>query len=252
MMFLIPRSVRTQAPPLALAVMMSLLLFAPQGAVAQEEVETLVRLDFQLRHQPADDVMTVLQPLLSGQGRVEIDRQTRRIVIRDHRSNVERIALGLEGFDHPVRTLRFDVVLLRATRSTQPDLREVNERVLPSTIVESLGFMLTQNLYSLVARAELEGREGERVEADLGDERAVRIGVGTVLEEDYVARLPVQFQLHRKERPADSGFNKALNLNLEKTVVIALASDAEAQSGWAIAVTSRQLADLTLPRPGEE
>ncbi|MEM6701461.1 MAG: secretin N-terminal domain-containing protein [Acidobacteriota bacterium] len=248
MMFSVSRSVR----PAVQTLLLLLTFCLGASAAAQEEVETLVRLDFQLRHQPADDVMTVLQPLLSGQGRVEIDRQTRRVVVRDHRSNIERIVEGLEGFDHPVRSLGFDVILLRATRSTDPDLRKINERVLPSTVVESLGFMLTQNLYSLVARTELEGREGERVTTPLGEERVVRIAVGTVLEDGYVARLPVHFQLHRKERPEASGFNQALNLHLDKTVVIALASDADAQSGWAIAVTSRQLSELTLPRPGEE
>lgn len=216
---------------------------------AQESVETLVRLDFRLRHQGISDVMKVVEPFMSQQGIVEIDREQRRIAVRDHRSNVANILETLEEFDHPVRSLGFDVILLRATRSSEPDLREVNERVLPTPVLEGLGFMLSQNLYALVSRAQLEGREGERVEAPLGEIRRVGIAAGTVLNGQI---LPVQFELARLDRPPGSGFNKNLNLQIGRTMVLGLAADPSRDSGWVVAITSRQVSDLTVPRRGEE
>ncbi len=215
----------------------------------QPSVETLVRLEFQLHHQPVGHVMKVLDPFLSDQGRVEIDRQLRTVTVRDHRTNVEKILESLQDFDHPVRALAFDVILLRATRSQSPDLRTQNERALPGPVVEGLGFMLTQNLYTLVARVELEGREGERAEAELGEQRRVGILAGTVLGGQV---LPVQLELARVDRPASSGFNKNLNLQIGRTTVLGLASDPSLESGWVVAITSRQASDLTLPRRGEE
>jgi len=233
------------------ALLALVLLLCPAQLLAQTEVETLARLDFQLLHQRTDDVMKVLDPLLSAQGKVEIDREAGRVSVRDHRSNVDRIVSELEEFDHPVRPLRFDVVLLRATRSDEPDLRQLNEKALPPSVVEILGFLVNQNLYTLVAQTSLDGREGESVDSALGADRRVSIAVGTVLD-DKVGRLPVRFQLVRTDRPPETGFVKTLNLTIDRTSVIALAAEPQSQTGWAIAVTSRQLSDLTLPRRGEE
>ena len=228
-----------------------LLVVCPIQLAAQTEVETLTKLDFQLLHQRTDHVMKVLDPLLSAQGKIEIDREVGRISVRDHRSNVDRIVTELEEFDHPVRPLRFEVILLRATRSSEPDLRQLNEKALPPTVVEILGFLVNQNLYTLVAQTSMDGHEGDSIDSALGEDRRVSIAAGTVLD-NKVGRLPVRFELVRTDRPPETGFVKTLNLTVDRTSVIALAAEPQSQTGWAIAVTSRQLSDLTLPRRGEE
>lgn len=102
-----------------------------------------------------EEMMTVVQPLLSDEGSILIQTRPLSLTVKDRESVVERIAKAVEAADLPPRTLGLSVSLLRAGpgqgsekgRKETPQMAVVGERLKKLfgfesyTVIESVNFL---------------------------------------------------------------------------------------------------------------
>ena len=244
---------------------------AALGAGVQERVSTLVLGTFSFEHQPAREALVLIEPLLSAQGTVSIDRQQNTVVVRDHQNVVETLRPLLIEFDHPPRWLRLEVHVLQAERvraiedgsqqepgpRPQPGLGAPNQRIpvvrvgsrgvgvggpepqdvapIPKELRQSLGGLLAFSRYQLLGRTMIVAREGQSVERSLGGYQ-VSFDVGTVL---LNRRLRLR-SLELAEIDGDSDgrplFHSDINLHSTKPLLVTVSADAESSKGLVLAV----------------
>ncbi|MBZ0111972.1 MAG: hypothetical protein K8J08_05905 [Thermoanaerobaculia bacterium] len=199
-----------------------------RGATGREE-EMAVHV-YALRHQRATDALRLVLPLLSQRGSIELRPGGNTIVIREVRSNVERVLETLHRFDHEKRQISVGLWLIRATRGApisppavvDPKLRDYPE------VLDRLRDYLQYNSYSIVGYAQAEGSEGDGMSFDLSQEYDVRFRLGTVMG---LERVPLEgFEVFRRSVELGSaGAPRSLirsNLNswLDRPLVLALSA----------------------------
>lgn len=195
-------------------------------------------------HQPAREALALVHPLLSKRGTVELQPGDNTIAIRDTRAVIARILPVLREFDHPVRALSVEVMIVRASRAVMSP--PVSHSDLPADLTRRLRNLLPYEIYDLAARADLATSEGETVAYDLGQEFQVSFRVGTV-HSDKSIRL-AEFLVRRSARSA-AGTGVAprqkpliftnLNLALDQNVSLALAKSEESREALMIVLTVR-------------
>lgn len=195
-------------------------------------------------HQPAREALALVHPLLSARGTVELQPADNTIAIRDTRAVIARILPVLREFDHPVRALSVEVMIVRASRAVMSP--PVSHSDLPADLTRRLRSLLPYDIYDLAARADLATSEGETVAYDLGQEFQVSFRVGTV-HADKSIRL-AEFLVRRSARSvAGSGVAPRqkpliftnLNLALDQNVSLALAKSEESREALMIVLTVR-------------
>jgi len=201
----------------------ALVMVAP--ALAQPSVETLTVKAYRLTHQPAREALTLIEPLLSARGSVELRVPANTLVLRDHPSAILRIEALLREFDHPPTELVVEIDLLRASpASPEEDVLE-HLRGLPPDLVETLKPLpMTRYVsYRLLAGIDIRSKEGEEVSYELGDRYEVRFRIGTVLLEQRL-RLRDFTILERLGELDRTLFNSStVNLILGKALVLGVA-----------------------------
>ncbi len=197
-------------------------------------------------HQPASEALAWVHPLLSERGTVELQPAGNTMVIRDSRAVIARIMPMLREFDHPIRPLSVEVMIVKASRAVLSP--PVSHSDLPPDLTRRLRSLLPYEIYDLAARAELSTAEGESVAYDLGHEFQVSFRVGTV-HSDRRVRL-AEFLVRRSGRAAGgsvtAGRSKPLiftnlNLALDQNVSLALAKSEESREALMIVLTVRAI-----------
>src|SRR6185295_1370423 len=94
----------------------SLLLAVLPLALAAQQQERLSLLGFTFRHQPSGEALALVQPMLSSRGTVELQAGN-KMVVHDARVILARILPMLREFDHPVRALDLEVMVVKASRA---------------------------------------------------------------------------------------------------------------------------------------
>src|SRR4051812_26191552 len=102
---------------LALAVLASGVLAQAPPAQTLHGGDNLVLHAYTLKNRQASDAISLVFPLLSQKGAVELQPATNTLVIRDTPVALARIIPVLRSYDHPSRPLSLDVILVRAQRS---------------------------------------------------------------------------------------------------------------------------------------
>ncbi|HEV7667663.1 MAG TPA: hypothetical protein VGS22_04000 [Thermoanaerobaculia bacterium] len=195
-------------------------------------------------HQPASEAMPLVHPMLSERGTVELQPADNTIAIRDTRAVIARIMPLLREFDHPIRALSVEVMIVKASRAVMSP--PVSHSDLPPDLTRRLRSLLPYEIYDLAARAELSTAEGETVAYDLGQDFQVSFRVGTV-HSDKNVRL-AEFLVRRSGRGgAGSGASSRpkpliftnLNLALDQNISLALAKSEESREALMIVLTVR-------------
>ncbi|HXU34403.1 MAG TPA: hypothetical protein VN851_27835 [Thermoanaerobaculia bacterium] len=195
-------------------------------------------------HQPAREALSLVHPLLSQRGTVELQPADNTIAIRDTRAVIAKIMPLLREFDHPVRALSVEVMIVRASRAVMSP--PVSHSDLPPDLTRRLRSLLPYEIYDLAARADLSTAEGESVAYDLGQDFQVSFRVGTV-HSDRSIRL-AEFLVRRSGRSgAGSGASAKpkpliftnLNLALDQNISLALAKSEESREALMIVLTVR-------------
>ena len=138
-----------------------------------------------LKHQQADEALTLVRPLLTAGGAVEVQPGDNTLVIRDAREVVDRIARLLMAFDHPPEELRYEIQIIRAgprNHAISPVKPGVTaDAKLSDERVAQLRRMLRFDDYRVLAEAEVSSKQGEEVQYALGETYRVSFRSGPVL-----------------------------------------------------------------------
>jgi hypothetical protein len=191
----------------------------PGVPLADEEVLE-VRATF--AHQPASEALSLIRPMLSPRGSVELHAETNTLVVHDTHSSLAVIEPVLRGFDHPRLTLRIEIQIVQA--SSGAAAAGASGPALPVELRERLRGLLRYESYQLLGRTLFTAREGEQVAYQIGD-FGVSFRLGTLVEAKRI-----KFDGLRVVRDPGRPQEKLLlhsNLNpwLDKTTVLGLAND---------------------------
>jgi hypothetical protein len=142
---------------LVVLVVLSVLLAVARAVPAQEQGRKggLVVRVLTPKFRTIEEMMTVVQPLLSDEGSILIQTRPLSLTVKDRESVVERIAKAVEAADLPPRALGLSVSLLRAGpghgsekgRKETPQMAVVGERLKKLfgfesyTVIESVNFL---------------------------------------------------------------------------------------------------------------
>lgn len=206
------------------------------GTGDQDAAAGLALYAYTLRHQPARDALEVLQNMLSPEGKVSLKPGTRTLEIRDRPEILEQVGAFLRSFDHPPRTLDFEVMVVRATTvpiSPQPP----SSPELPRQLIQRWRKLLRFQHYELLARARLEPMETERVTYEM-DGYHVSFRMGTLLANRRIKLH--DFRLSQGQgRERKQLIHSTLNPWLGQPTTLGIAHDEESASALMLVVICR-------------
>jgi type IV pilus secretin PilQ/predicted competence protein len=87
-----------------------------------EELEPPVTRTIQLNYARAEDLKTNMEKLLTKQGRLDIDRRTNTIIVKDVSATVEEILDLIRGLDSQTRQVSIDTRIVETTRTFLQEL----------------------------------------------------------------------------------------------------------------------------------
>jgi len=223
-----------------------LLLLAALPALAQRPAAARDRpgpqvLAYTLEHQPAAEALVLVRGMLSPMGTVELQPGSNTLVMRDHGAVLARVATALGSFDHPPRTLRFDIHLLRASDRPGPGSA-------PEAIVGRLRDHLRWKSYEQLAQVEISSREGETVTYALGSRYGVSFRPGALVEETLrlnrfriVRKPPISPRTTNKSRQPEPRelIRTDLNLWREKQFTLVLSEGGGNAQALAVVIIFR-------------
>jgi hypothetical protein len=217
----------------ASCLVMSLL---PLAVLAQASRDTtpLALHAFAFKHQRASDAVSLVTPLLSPRGTVELQpRGNGTLVLRDTPAAIARILTVLRGFDHEPQRLQIEVLIVRASRSqTSP---RVQYSDLPDQLTQRLREALPYDGYRKEAEARFGVLEGQSVTVDLNDDYQVAFRMGTLLGDGRIKLN--DFQISRQSpRPAEL-IHIPLNLWLDQTRSLGLAKSEASREALMVVLT---------------
>lgn len=216
------------------------LVLAVQPASAQAtgagemDVSPTILYAHTLENQPAVGALPLVYPLLSDRGTVELKPKENTLVVRDLEANTRRIAKVLSDYDHPRRPVMVEVQLVRAT--VEPfSPAQVSEEV-PKRLLARLQDLLPYHSYQLLAGTRLHSLEGEQVSYRLNTRYSVEFRIGTLLEDRRV-RLH-GFQLRGQDGSEKALIHTNLNLHLNQTLYLGLATSEASQEALMVVITA--------------
>lgn len=228
-----PMTLLARTVPLLLCVVVALSGAPAAGQAAKGQEENLQVYAYTLRHKPAAEALTLIRPLLSRRGTVELQPRGNTLVVRDTLAALGRIVPTLRGYDRPPEDLRVNVMIVRA--DTRPAAVAGGQR-LPEWLEERLRELLRWDYYRVLAEAGLDTREGQNLAHEVGDLYGVSFRMGTLLQDE---RLKLHdFKLWRSG--ADDGkflLEATLHLWLRKPKVVGLANSESSDHALMVVLT---------------
>ncbi|MEM7587147.1 MAG: secretin N-terminal domain-containing protein [Acidobacteriota bacterium] len=206
---------------------------------------------YTLKHQPADQALALVRPLLTARGTVEVQPGSNTLVIRENPLVIQRVRQLLAQFDRPPQDLRFDIQIVRAgpkrqgISPPQPESEEV-ESELSEALAARLREVLRYDDYRVLAEAGVTSREGEEVTYSLGQSYSVSFRPGTVMAGQRVKlegfRILKQLQNPAKGRRLEPEelFHATLNLWLDRPFNVVIAQDESRQEALMVAISCRR------------
>lgn len=195
---------------------------------------------YTLQHRKASDAISLVFPLLSQRGTVELQPATNTLVIRDTQAALGRIIPVLRNYDHPSRPLDLEIYIVRAFKSSVSGGPPGVHSDLPDPITRRLRAMLPYDVYEVRAQARLGSREGQAVTYALGGEYEVSFRLGTLLEGQRVRLSDFRILRRTQERRLGSPLiHSNLVLALEQTTSFALTKNEESKEALVVVMTVR-------------
>ncbi len=196
---------------------------------------------FTLRHQPARDAVSVIEPLLSPEGSVLVRPRDNSLTVVDDAATVARIAEALARFDVAPNRYRVSVQLVRASSKPAPKgTAAVELPGLPSGL-------LPYSAYQEIGRFETVTGEGDRLQASVGGPYTMSFGLRRVPGESERVELS-RFVLERLEGPSKLGgvgsYRTLLRSNIsllvgQTFVMVATPSEASGEALLLVVVAER-------------
>lgn len=222
-------------------------LLAP-ACMAQAPAATpsdLVLHAYTMRYRQASDAISLVFPLLSQRGTVELQPSTNTLVIRDSTAALARIIPVLRSYDHPSRPLNLDIYIVRAIRSPG-----VTRSDLPEALTKRMRALLPYDVYEVEAQAQLASREGQAVTYALGKEYEVSFRLGTLVDRQRIRLSNFRVLRRTEERRAGSPLiHTNLLLTLEQTTSFGLARTEQSTEALMVVMTVHYATKANQKRP---
>lgn len=208
-------------------------------ALAQPpRTDDLVLHAYTMKYRQASDAISLVFPLLSQRGTVELQPATNTLVIRDTRAALTRIVPVLRSYDRPSRPLKLDIYIVRAVRTAEPGSQVMTRSDLPEPLTRRLRALLPYDVYAVQAQAQLESWEGQAVTYALGGEYEVSFRLGTLLDGQRVRLSDFRVLRHTDEhRNGAPLIHTNLVLTLEQTTSFGLARTEESREALLVVLT---------------
>ena len=178
------RSIRWWASRAVLAVVLAV----GPGPAANDGDPVLARA-FEVRHRPPADAAELVEALLSDEGSLTLQPRLKVLVVSDRVSVLAKVESLLQSFDLPPRQVDVTLSLFLGTKRREDDGGRP-PRPEPLIDLPPLQFTKWTSYESLGSRS-VNGVEGGKVTADLGNDFRVSFRVETVDERQGVVRFSV-------------------------------------------------------------
>jgi len=210
----------------------------PDTTRNQADGSTEVRVyAYTFQNKSATEALTLVQPLLTRQGSLEIQPEENTLVIRDTVAALGRIVPALRAFDRPPQGLRIEVMIVRA--GTRPAVSPGAEP-LPSWLEERLRGLLRWDYYTMLARSGLDTREGQEVTHEVGGLYGLSFRPGTLQAGNQIKLH--EFRIWHAGQESDPPLLEAtLNLWLGKPKVLGLANSETSDRALMVVLTCDRL-----------
>jgi hypothetical protein len=229
----LPLSVRRVVLGLLCAVLLASACAAQAPAATPSQGGDLVLHAYTMRYRQASDAISMVFPLLSQRGTVELQPASNTIVIRDSPAALGRIIPVLRSYDHPSRPLNLDIYIVRAIRSPG-----VVRSDLPEPLTRRLRALLPYDVYEVQAQAQLASREGQAVTYALGGEYEVSFRLGTLVDRQRIRLSNFRVLRRTEEHRAGSPLiHTNLLLTLEQATTFGLARTEQSSEALMIVMT---------------
>lgn len=211
---------------------------APPTQQLQKDSGDLVLHAYTMRYRQASDAISMIFPLLSQRGTVELQPATNTLVIRDSPAALGRIIPVLRSYDHPSVPLNLDIFIVRAIRSPGSDGQTVVRSDLPAPLTKRLRALLPYDIYEVEAQAQLASREGQAVTYALGGEYEVSFRFGTLVDKQRVRLSDFRILRRTEEQRVGSPLiHTNLFLTLEQTTSFGLARTEASREALMVVLT---------------
>ncbi len=215
---------------------------AREPQISGNPEQTLQVYAYTFQHKDAVEALTLIRPLLSKKGTVELQPEGNTLVLRDTLAALGRILPALRAFDRPPQELRIEIMIVRAGTRPSPRVESGTEH-LPGWLEERLRSLLRWDHYALLARSGVDTREGQEVTHELGSLYGLSFRPGTLMAGD---RLKLHdFRIWRIEGTSGNGaevrgeslLEATLNLWLKKPKVLGLANSESSDRALMVVLT---------------
>ncbi|MFL6263600.1 MAG: hypothetical protein ACJ76Y_28225 [Thermoanaerobaculia bacterium] len=219
----------------ALALAVPVLPAAPQSAPGPRDVVTRA---YTFKYQRASEAVVMVYPLLSPKGTVELQPSGNTLVIRDTVTAVQKIMPALRSYDHPSRSLRLEIYVVKASRATVSP--QVQRSDLPEDLTKRLRGLFAYDNFEKQAQAQLAGAEGQWVIYELGPDYKVSFRFGSMTE-DHQVKLSSFRIARREEGKAEAVLLHAnLMLPIDHTTSLGIASSESSPEALMVVLTLRE------------
>jgi len=191
---------------------------------------------YTLKYQSASEAVTLVYPLLSPKGTVELQPSGNTLVIRDTVEAIRKIMPVLRGYDHAPRPLRLEISVVRASRSAVSP--QVQHSDLPEGLTKQLRDLLGYDNFDTQAAAQLSGVEGQRVIYELGPEYRVSFRFGT-LDGQRVKLQSFRISRQPEGKMESNLLQMNLTLWLDQTMNLGLAKSEASREALMVVLTLR-------------
>ncbi|MEO7793203.1 MAG: hypothetical protein ABIV06_00405 [Thermoanaerobaculia bacterium] len=178
---------------------------------------------FSLERKPVFEALTVVRPLLSVQGSVELDPNRNTIAVRDNLAALSRVATAIRAFDHENLPVRIDVSLIRA------EIAKISP-IPPDTGIEPdlltrLRQLMRFETFSLLAHGEIASREGEAVAYEMAEGYRLNFELGSVADGKRIRLTGFRIVRALPGQPERELVRSVVNLGLEQPLILGLTRD---------------------------
>lgn len=200
---------------------------------------------YTMRYRQASDAISLVFPLLSQRGTVELQPATNTLVIRDSPAALGRIIPVLRSYDHPSRPLNLEIYIVRAIRSPGAARSD-----LPEGLTKRMRALLPYDIYEVEAQAQLASREGQAVTYALGKEYEVSFRLGTLVDRQRIRLSNFRVLRRTEERRAGSPLiHTNLLLTLEQATTFGLARTEQSSEALMVVMTVHYATQANQKRP---
>lgn len=181
---------------------------------------------FSLQRQPVFEALSVVRPLLSVQGSVELDPSHNTISVRDNLAALSRVATAIRAFDRESQPVRIDVSLILAETAKISPIRP-DDDIAPDLLVRLRQLLRFEN-FALLAHSQITSREGEEVMYEMAQGYRLSFQLGSVSDGKRIRLAGFRMVRAVPGQPERELVRSVVHLGLEQPLILGLTRDESA------------------------